>query len=201
MKKITVSDITLKAIEQQGLSLTFREKLAIAENIDASKVDAIEFPALINSKENEIIYRTIATSVKNAIVKIPVGVDDDGMAFALECVKNAKNFCLQVVMPISTAQMEYFYHLKAPAMQAKIGEMIKQAKGVCDCVEFVALDAFRAEEGFAVACAKTAFEAGASVITPHSALHPQLSAPDLCLPHSGVYRCEGEAAHRPHQSQ
>jgi 4-hydroxy 2-oxovalerate aldolase len=42
MKKITVSDITLKAAEQQELSLTFRERLAIAEKLDASGVDYIE---------------------------------------------------------------------------------------------------------------------------------------------------------------
>ncbi len=165
MRRITVSDITLKAIEEQGIALTFREKLSIAENIDASNVDAIELPALVNSKENEVVYRTIASSVKNAVVKIPVGADAESMAFAFACVKNAKKFCLQVVMPISTAQMEYFYHLKAPAMQTKIEELVKSAKSICDCVEFVALDAFRAEEGFAVACAKTACEAGASVVT------------------------------------
>ena len=72
MKKITVSDVTLKAVQEQDLSLTFREKLAIAEKLDASRVDAIELPLLINSKENEVIYRTIASSVKNAMIKIPI---------------------------------------------------------------------------------------------------------------------------------
>ena len=72
MKKITVSDFTLKAIEKQDFSLTFREKLAIAEKLDILNIDAIELSALINSKENEVIYRTISQSVKNSIVKISV---------------------------------------------------------------------------------------------------------------------------------
>jgi 2-isopropylmalate synthase len=50
-------------------------------------------------------------------------------------------------------------------MLEKIGELISLAKEKCECVEFVANDAFRAEEGFAVQCAKTAFEAGACAIT------------------------------------
>lgn len=165
MKKIFVSDLTLKEVNEQDLSLTFREKLSIAEKLDASGVDAIELPALISSKENEVVCRTIAESIKNAVVKIAVGDTNESLNAAFECVKGANKFCLQVLMPVSTTQMEYFYHLKAPLMQAKIQELVKSAAAVCDCVEFVAIDAFRAEDGFVAACAKTAFEAGASSVT------------------------------------
>ncbi len=165
MKKITVSDFTLKEIEKQDFSLTFREKLAIAEKLDILNIDAIELPALINSKENEVIYRTISQSVKNSIVKISVGNNEDSLKRAVDCVKCARNFGLQVEMPVSTTLMEYFQHLKAPAMQVKIGELVKLAKQYTDCVEFIACDAFRAENGFVEQCAKTAFENGASVIT------------------------------------
>ncbi len=165
MKKLTVSDITLKTVNEQDLSLTFKEKLLIAEELDSARVDALELPALINSKENEIIYRTICSSVKNATVKIPVGNSIESLNCAYECAKNANKFCLQVVMPVSTALMEYNYHLKAPTMQAKILELITEAKKLCDCVELVAEDAFRAEQGFVVQLAKSAYEAGACAIT------------------------------------
>ncbi len=165
MKKIAVSDITLKTIYEQDLSLTFREKLAIAEKLDASLVDAIELPVLKNSKENEVIYRTIASAVKNACVKIPVGDSEESLIVATKCISNAIKPCLQVVLPVSTAQMEYFYHVKAPAMLEKISMLVKSAKQACSCVEFVALDSFRAEEGFTVKCIKTAYEAGACAVT------------------------------------
>ncbi len=165
MKKLTVSDVTLKAVKAQDLPLTFKEKLIIAEELDSAHIDALELPALINSKENEIIYRTISASIKNATVKIPVGDTVESLNYAFDCVKNANKFCLQVVMPVSTALMEYNYHLKASVMQAKIVELISQAKKLADCVEFVAEDAFRAEEGFVVELAKSAFEAGACAIT------------------------------------
>ena len=165
MKIINVSDVTLKAVYEQDLPLTFRENLAIAEKLDVARVDAIELPVLINSKENEVIYRTIASSVKNATVKIPVGDDVESLNTAVECVKGAAKSCLQVVMPVSTAQMEYFYHLKAPAMQAKICELVKAAVETGNKVEFVALDAFRAETGFVEECVKAAFNAGASAVT------------------------------------
>ncbi len=165
MKKITVSDVTLKAVKEQDLSLTFKEKLLVAEELDSARIDALELPALINSKENEIIYRTISTSVKNATVKIPVGDSVESLKLAYECVKDANKFCLQVVMPVSTALMEYKFHLKAQAMQEKIVFLITEAKKLADCVEFVACDAFRAEEGFVESLAKSAFDAGASVMT------------------------------------
>ncbi|MBR2498169.1 MAG: hypothetical protein IKB67_00415 [Clostridia bacterium] len=165
MRKITVSDVTLKAVEEKELNLTFREKLAIAEKIDAIGVDAIELPLLRESKENEVIYRTIASSIKNAMVKIPVGEGVQSLNSVLQCVKDAKKVCLQVVLPISTSQMEYFYHVKAPAMIQKIDQAIKSAKQACDCVEFVVCDAFRAEEGFLIESVKTAVNAGACAVT------------------------------------
>ncbi len=164
MKKITVSDFTLRAVEQLNLSLTFREKLLIAEKLDLSGVDSIELPALIGSKENEVIYRTISSAVKNCIVKIPVGMSEESLNFAYECVKSAKNFCLQVVLPVSTALMTYSCQMKSPALIAKIEELCKLAKKYTDNIEFVALDVFRAEEGFVELCAKTAYESGAKTI-------------------------------------
>ena len=165
MKRITVSDFTLKAAQQQELALAFREKLAIAEKLDLAGLNAIELPALGDSKENEVISRTIASAIKNATVKIPVGNDVDSVKVVAECIKHAVKPCLQVALPISTAQMEYFYHLKAPLMLSKITELVSASRAVCDCVEFVALDAFRAEDGFVESCVKTAIEAGATAIT------------------------------------
>lgn len=165
MKKITVSDITLNVVATMDMPLTFREKLAITESLDKSKVDAIELPAVNSSKENEVIYRTIASSVKNSTVMIDIGNTDDSIDLAYNCVKNAKKSGLQIVMPVSTAQMEYFYHLKAPAMQKLVEDLIKKATDLYETVEFVAKDAFRAEDGFLTAIAKTAYSAGAVQIT------------------------------------
>ena len=55
MKKICVSDITLRTIEKEDFSLSFREKLAIAENLDLAKIDAVELPLLKNNKESECL--------------------------------------------------------------------------------------------------------------------------------------------------
>ncbi len=165
MKKIKILDVTLKALEEQGVYLSFREKLSLVEKLDTVYVDAIELPILKNSKENEVIYRTVASSVKNAVVKIAVGDTTESVKASFRCIEKANKKCLQVVMPVSTVQMEYFYHLKAPTMLEKIVMLVSECKALCECVEFVALDAFRAEEGFVTKCAQAVYNAGASCIT------------------------------------
>ena len=135
MKKICISDVTLKAVDEQEFSLTFREKLAIAEKLDSLLVDYIELPSQTNSKETEIIYRTISSSLKNATVKIPVGDSEQSLEFAVKCVKKAKRVCLQVVLPVSTALMEYIYHVKAPVMLEKIANLVSLAKAKYDLVD------------------------------------------------------------------
>ncbi len=165
MKRIYVSDITLKAICEQDCSLTFREKLSVAEKLDMLKIDEIELPTLKSDKECEIIYRTIAESLKNTVVKVSVGTTDAEFNLALNCIKNANKSCLQVILPVSTAQMEYFYHLKAPAMLEKIAELVKKASEVSGDVEFVALDVFRANIDFVKECITIAQDNGANIIT------------------------------------
>ena len=110
MRKITVSDVTIRAFSSENISLTFREKLAIAEKLDLVNLDAIELPTLKNLKEDEVIFQTIAKTVKNAVVKIPVGVTKESVDSAYSCVKGAVKPCLQISLPTSTTQMEYFYH-------------------------------------------------------------------------------------------
>ena len=164
MKKIIVSDFTLTAISRGEEVYSFREKLNIANLIDTLGVDEIELPRLNGSKDDEIIYRTIASSVKNCAVKIAVGDSEQSVAVAFNAVKGAKNPILQVSMPVSTAQMEYFYHLKAPAMQERIVTLVEKAKELSSNVEVELKDVFRAEKGFVISICKAVYEKGATAI-------------------------------------
>ena len=166
MKKIFVTDITLKKLSQdREVSLLFREKTAIAACADSLGADAVELAPIKSLREDTIIYKTIAQNVVNSTVAIPVGISSDDVAAAWECVKDAKNPRLQVEVPTSTVQMEYTYHMKADKMIAKIAELTAEAKKFCDDVEFSALDATRADENFLISAAKEAEKNGATIIT------------------------------------
>ncbi len=165
MRTINVADITLKKLsEDREISLLFREKSAIANCADALGVDAIELPAVKNLREDTIIYKTIAHSVENATIAIPVGFNKEDVASVWECIKDAKNPRLQIELPVSTIQMEYTYHVKQTVMLEKITELVKEAKVYCDDVEFSALDATRADVDFVISAAKEAEANGASII-------------------------------------
>lgn len=166
MKQIKITDITLKKLAQdRELSLLFREKTAIAACADSLGADAIELAPIQSLREDTIIYKTIAQNVGSSILAIPVGITREDAGNAWEAVKEAKKPRLQVEVPTSTVQMEYLYHMKADKMLAKIEELTKAAKELCDDVEFSALDATRADEEFLIAAVKAAAANGAGMIT------------------------------------
>lgn len=166
MKKISVTDITLKKLsEVREVALLFREKTAIAACADSLGADAVELAPVKNLREDTIIYKTVAQNVRGAVVAVPVGFSTDDVANAWECIKDAAKPRLQVELPVSTVQMEYTYHMKSDKMIAKIGELVKEAKGYCDDVEFSALDATRADRDFLVSAVKEAVANGATVVT------------------------------------
>ncbi len=166
MRKINVTDVTLKNLsENRAISLLFREKSAIANCADRLGADAIELPALKNTREDSIIYKTIAKNVQNAVLAVPVGFTADGVERAWECVKDARAPRLQVELPVSTIQMEYTYHVKQSKMLERIGELVALAKEYCSDVEFCAQDATRADEDFLIDSVKEAEAKGASLIT------------------------------------
>ena len=166
MKKINVTDITLKKLsEDRAVSLLFREKSAIANCADRLGADCIELPAVKSLREDSIIYKTIAKNVQSASLAIPVGFCADDVAAAWECIKDSCAPRLQVELPISTIQMEYTYHVKQSKMLEKIGELVSAAKALCADVEFSALDATRADDDFLIAAVKEAEAKGATVVT------------------------------------
>jgi len=166
MKKIKIADITLKKLSQnREVSLLFREKTALASCADSIGADAVELPGVKNLREDTIIYKTIAKNLKESILAIPVGFSAEEVKDAFECVKDALHPRLQVEVPTSTVQMEYMYHVKADKMIAKIVELTKASKELCDDVEFVALDATRADNDFLLNAVKEASQNGANIIT------------------------------------
>ena len=166
MKKIITTDITLKKLSQERENtLLFREKTAIAACADSLGADAVELAPIKNLREDTIIYKTIAKNVQNAALAIPVGFTAEDVAAAWECVSEAKRPRLQIELPVSTVQMEYTYHVKSDKMIARIAELTKAAKALCEDVEFAALDATRADVDFLIAAAKEAEANGAGIIT------------------------------------
>lgn len=166
MKKIIVSDYTLRSLTEDTTSkLSFKDKTNIAKQLDLLNVDAIELAGLKNGKEDAVISRTIAGAVKNCAVKIPGGYSEESIDEAYESISSATKPCIQIIMPVSTVQMEYQLHMKAQKALELTEKLIKKAASICNDVEFVAADASRADTEFLVQICKTASEYGAGHVT------------------------------------
>ncbi|MBO7186793.1 MAG: hypothetical protein J6V68_00140 [Clostridia bacterium] len=166
MKKIQVCDATIKvAVEEIKKDLSFREKLAISKALEKAGVSVIELPLLSSAKEDAVIYRTIAETMQDTVVCASATLVPQTITSALECLKNAKSKRLQICVPVSTAQMEYIYHLKSAKMLDKLTAVVKDAVASNIEVEIALKDASRAQAGFVVEIAKMAVKEGAKIIT------------------------------------
>ncbi len=166
MKKIFVTDITLKnAAADKAFKLSLRDKTNIAKVLDTVGVDAIEIPAVKNVKEDTVVNRTIAGMVKNSTVKISAGITAESVDEAYGCISDAVDPCICITVPVSTVQMEYLYHVKAPKMQETVEELVKVAKEKCEKVELVCLDATRADVEFLKSVCAAAVNSGAKAVT------------------------------------
>ena len=147
MKKVLISDITLNS-STKGTT-TFREKLEYVTLLDELKTDSIELPNPYE-KEDALLVKTAAEQVDFASLVCNVGQSEDSVENAWNCLKNAKKPSLQVALPVSPVQIEYHCHVKPPKLAELAVSLVNKCKSLCENVEFKALDAFRADEGFLI---------------------------------------------------
>ena len=165
MNRIRITDITMK---QEGLSLSFKEKLELSKLLDKLGVSAIELPAVQNAKTDSLLIKSIAASVSCAIC-VPVSLELQDLDTVYAALKTAKTPILQICASVSTVQMEYLYHKKPEKMLSAIENAVKGCKEKCDRVEFVADDATRSDPAFLLSALETALSAGATTVTVRDA--------------------------------
>lgn len=164
MKKILISDMTLK-MASGAHTLTFKEKIEIAKLLDKLRISVIEAAPVTGARADEVLIKTICSCVKNSVVALPAALTETGAKEAWELIKNAARPRLQVIVPMSTVQMEYVCHKKPDKMLETIDMAVKNAKALCKDVEFVASDATRSEPDFLTKAIKCAIDGGATTVT------------------------------------
>ncbi|MBE6464288.1 MAG: hypothetical protein E7003_03060 [Eggerthellaceae bacterium] len=166
MRTIMISDVTMQqTVEAGGILLSFREKIELAKLLDKLGASVIELSPIENPRSDRLLIKSIASAVKDSIVAVPVSVTEDNTAFTWDALTQAAHPRLQVCLPVSDVQMEYFLHKKADAVPTFIAEKIAACAAICSDVEFVAQDATRADEAFLAHALEAAAQAGATLIT------------------------------------
>ncbi len=164
MQYIKISDITMKQPEDQ-VSLSFKEKIELAKQLDKLGVAVIELEGIRNSKVDALRIKSIASAVKDSIVAVPVALNTENAQLVWNALRLAKHPRLQVCAAVSSVQMEYIYHKKPDAFLNAIADIVSFCSKLCADVEFIADDSTRCEPGFMVQAIETAIAQGAKTIT------------------------------------
>ncbi len=164
MEQIKISDITLKQTGKD-FSLSFREKIEIPKLLDKLDVTVIELEGITQPKMDALRIKSVASTVKNSIVAVPVALSADSVETTWNAVKEAVHPRLQVFASVSPVQMEYLFHKKPDAMLKTIEELISACCAKTEDVEFIADDATRSDSAFLYKAIRTAIAAGAKTVT------------------------------------
>ena len=162
MKRVFLCDRTL--CRQTG-AYSFKEKIEIARQLENLSVDAVELPIIEHIRTDVLLVKTISSFVRNSVLSVDAGGTAEGVANAAAAIASAAHGRIRISLPVSTVGMEYGYHKKASKMLAFAKELVQLAAKDCGDVEFCALDATRAEDGFLPQLAAAVAESGATVFT------------------------------------
>ncbi len=164
MDQIRISDVTMKQTGKE-FSLSFKEKLEIPKLLDKLNVDVIELEGIVQPKIDALRIKSVASTVKNSVVAVPVALSADSVEATWNALKEAKRPRLQVFASVSPVQMEYLFHKKPDVMLKAIEETITACCTKTSDVEFIADDATRSDSAFLYKAVQTAITAGAKTIT------------------------------------
>nr|WP_316614065.1 alpha-isopropylmalate synthase regulatory domain-containing protein [uncultured Ruminococcus sp.] len=162
MNHIMIADTTLSDPKS---NLTFKQKLEIARKLERLGVDVVELPEVGTAKADSLLVRTAASFVKNSVLSVAAASSPDAIDRAAEALSTAARPRIRIELPMTASIMEYTLHIKQQKMCDHVKKMVEKAKNVCDDVEFIAVDATRAEEAFLKEAVRSAVEAGATKVT------------------------------------
>ena len=177
MEKVRINDITMKQ-SGKDFSLSFKEKIEIPKLLDRLGVSVIELEGIKQAKIDSLRIKSVASTVKNSVVAVPVELEKESVELTWKALKEARYPRLQVLASVSPVQMEYLFHKKPAAMMQAIIDTITACHEKTDDVEFIAEDATRSDESFLYDAITAAIEAGAKTITVCDATGAML--PDEC---------------------
>ena len=164
MKRIKIADITIKeACGNSRMSLSFKEKMEVAKQLDNLLVDVIEMPKAVEQTES-LLVKSLAPVIKNSILSVEAGLDRSEVEKAWAAVSSAKKARICISVPTSPVQMEYICGMKSKKILELVPGIVSHAKSFCPDVEFNCKDATRSEVDFLVEIISSAIGAGATCV-------------------------------------
>ena len=163
--RVLIFDTTLRDGEQcPGATMTFEEKLEIADFLDAMGVDIIEAGFPIASEGDFEAVAAISRRVKNASVAGLSRAGAKEIDRAGEAVRHAVKPRIHTFISTSPVHMKYKLQKEPDAVLQLIIDSVSRARNLVPDVEWSAEDGTRTEHDFLCRCVEAAIRAGATTI-------------------------------------
>ena len=163
--RVVIFDTTLRDGEQcPGATMTFSEKLEVAELLDEMGVDIIEAGFPIASQGDFESVQEIARRAQNAVICGLARAQMPDIDRCAEAIKPAKRGRIHTFIGTSPLHRQYQMGIDQAEVISRIQASVTRARGYTDDVEWSAMDATRTEPDFLCQCIETAIKAGASTV-------------------------------------
>lgn len=189
-RTIKIFDTTLRDGEQSpGCSMNLNEKIEVAKQLEALKVDIIEAGFAAASPGDAAAIAAIADTVRGAtICSLARSVDKDIEA-AYNAIRRAESARIHTFIATSPVHMEYKLKMTPDEVIESIAHSVSYAKSFCSDVEFSAEDATRTDLDFLCRVVETAIKAGATTINIPDTVgymipESTLPASSICVSHT-----------------
>ena len=164
-ERVQIFDTTLRDGEQvPGCKLETRQKLKIAEKLEALGVDVIEAGFPVSSPGDFKSVSEISKLVRNSRVCGLTRAVKKDIEVAAEALKYAKRPRIHTGIGTSDSHIKYKFNSTREEIIIRAKEAVAYAKNFVDDVEFYAEDAGRTDNEFLARVCTAAVEAGATVL-------------------------------------
>ena len=163
--RVLIFDTTLRDGEQSpGASMTFEEKLEVADLLDQLGVDIIEAGFPVASPGDFESVSEVARRVKRASVAGLARAAERDIERCAEAFKHAHRPRIHTFISTSPVHMKYKLQMEPERVLDLISASVTSARNKVADVEWSAEDGTRTEIDFLCRCVETAINAGATTI-------------------------------------
>ena len=165
MDLVRIFDTTLRDGEQSpGFSMNTEEKIRLARQLAALKVDVIEAGFPIASRGDLEAVKKVAQEVRTVPIAALARAKKEDVSTAIEALKPAAAPRLHIFLATSDLHLRVKLNMTREQALEAIGSMIRYGRQHVGEVEFSAEDAGRTDIGFLCQACRVAVDAGATVL-------------------------------------
>jgi 2-isopropylmalate synthase len=163
--RVRIFDTTLRDGEQcPGASMTFEEKIEVAELLDEMGVDIIEAGFPIASQGDFESVAEIAKRSQNAVIAGLSRASPKDIDRCAEAVKHARQPRIHTFLSTSPVHMKWKLQKEPHEVYEMVVDQVTRARNHVDDVEWSAEDGTRTEHDFLCRCVEAAIKCGATTI-------------------------------------